>query len=108
MIEIIEELKKRLKEVSSTSTNLIKAIDALALVKFEDTEKKRSMMIFVKCIIKLKKKDKKLLTQYLLYKKSVHIPMQMVKVHLEIVDIIVIIHTKNVNFVVMKEDVRYN
>jgi uncharacterized protein YoxC len=44
MIEIIEELKKRLKEVSSTSTNLIKAIDALALVKFEDTEKKRSMI----------------------------------------------------------------
>lgn len=44
MKETVLELNKKLKELSSTSTNFIKAMDALALIKFEDTEKKRTMI----------------------------------------------------------------
>ncbi len=44
MKETVAELGKKLKELSSTSTNFIKAMDALALIKFEDTEKKRTMI----------------------------------------------------------------
>jgi hypothetical protein len=44
MKETINELNKKFEILSTQSLNLIKAMDALALIKFEDTEKKRTMI----------------------------------------------------------------
>lgn len=42
MTKIVRELEDKFEELSKQSLNLIKAMDALALIKFEDTEKKRT------------------------------------------------------------------
>jgi hypothetical protein len=44
MKETVDELNKKFEELSKTSLNLSKAMDSIALVKFEDTEKKRTMI----------------------------------------------------------------
>jgi hypothetical protein len=44
MKETVKELEKKLKELSDKSINFIKAMDALALIGFEDVEKKRKMI----------------------------------------------------------------
>ena len=43
MKETIKELEKKLEELGNKSMNFIKAMDSLALIKFDDTEKKRSI-----------------------------------------------------------------
>jgi aspartate ammonia-lyase len=44
MREVISELTKRQIECRETSTHLIEAMDALAVIRFEDVEKKRQMI----------------------------------------------------------------
>lgn len=44
MTKIVRELEEKFEGLSKQSLNLIKAMDALALIKFEDTEKKRTMI----------------------------------------------------------------
>lgn len=44
MKETMIELNKKFEELSKQSLNLIKAMDSLALIKFDDTEKKRTMI----------------------------------------------------------------
>jgi len=44
MKETIGELEKKLEELSNKSMNFIKAMDSLALIKFDNTEKKRSVI----------------------------------------------------------------
>jgi len=44
MKETVKELEKKFEELSKTCLNLSKAMDSIALVKFEDTEKKRTMI----------------------------------------------------------------
>ncbi len=44
MKETVKELERKFEELSKTCLNLIKAMDALALIKFEDIEKKRTMI----------------------------------------------------------------
>ena len=44
MKETIKELEKKLEELGNKSMNFIKAMDSLALIKFDDTEKKRTMI----------------------------------------------------------------
>jgi hypothetical protein len=44
MKETVDELNKKFEELSKTCLNLSKAMDSIALVKFEDTEKKRTMI----------------------------------------------------------------
>ena len=44
MIKVIEELKKKLEILSEQCTNFVKAMDSLALIKFDNTEKKRKMI----------------------------------------------------------------
>ena len=44
MKQTINELEKKLKELSDKSLNFTKAMDALALIGFEDAEKKRTMI----------------------------------------------------------------
>ena len=38
MIKVIEELKKKLEILSEQCTNFVKAMDSLALIKFDITE----------------------------------------------------------------------
>jgi hypothetical protein len=44
MKETVTELEKKLKILSEQCTNFIKAMDCLALIKFDNTEKKRKMI----------------------------------------------------------------
>ena len=44
MIKVIEELKKKLEILSEQCTNFVKAMDSLALIKFDNPEKKRKMI----------------------------------------------------------------
>jgi hypothetical protein len=44
MKETVSELKKKLEVLTEQCTNFIKAMDSLALIKFDNTEKKRKMI----------------------------------------------------------------
>jgi hypothetical protein len=44
MKETVAELNKKFEEISKQSLNLIKAMDSLSIIKFEDIEKKRTMI----------------------------------------------------------------
>jgi hypothetical protein len=60
MKETIKELEKKLEELSKTFMNFIKVMDNLALIKFDDTEKKRSMISDIRKMYHKTEEDRQL------------------------------------------------
>ena len=60
MKETIKELEKKLEELGNKSMNFIKAMDSLALIKFDDTEKKRTMINDIRDMYHKNEEDRQL------------------------------------------------
>ena len=75
MKETIKELEKKLEELGNKSMNFIKAMDSLALIKFDDTEKKRTMINDIRDMYHKNEEDRQLVIDAIsaLQKVSTHI-----------------------------------